>query len=99
MLLLVALNDLGRSHAGVVGILPHLPAGTALAEQVPTLIERHLDLAEAAGGIGLGPMLAGLALECVLLVDQRADAADHLGVVHAGEATPARRSPDTDDRR
>src|SRR4029450_6481870 len=51
-LLLVALDDVGRAHGGLVGGLARLPPGPGLAEQVPALVEGHLD--------GLQPLRGGL---------------------------------------
>ena len=42
-LLLVALDDRGRTHPGVIWILAELAAGVPLAEQIPTLVELDFD--------------------------------------------------------
>ena len=42
-LLLVPLDDGGRTHLGLIGILAELAPGVSLPQQVPTLIEFDLD--------------------------------------------------------
>src|SRR5215207_9748569 len=82
-LLLVALHDLGRAHLGLVGIVAHLATGPPLAEQIPALVERHLDVAQPRRRVRFGALITQAALELVLLVDQRTDPLDHICVVHA----------------
>jgi hypothetical protein len=81
-LLQVALDRAFGADGGGVGVLAGVAAGAALAQQVPALVEGDLDLVEA-GLLGLVEAVAGgLALEGVLLLDQGADAAEDLPVVH-----------------
>src|SRR5690606_22261565 len=58
------------------------PPGPALPQQVPALVERHLDLPQPLGGRLVGPVGGERALERVLLLHQRADPPDDVVVVH-----------------
>jgi hypothetical protein len=59
--LLVALHDLFGSHCSLIRIFSCVTSGPALAEEVPALVERDLDGAEALkfgvreGLAGVGP--------------------------------------------
>src|SRR6476661_5930786 len=79
-LLQVSLHGRLRAHLGLVGVLVVLALGPALAQQVPALVQVGLEPADP------GPRLVGVLLglaELVLLVDQRVDAAEDVGLVHA----------------
>src|SRR5215472_934308 len=87
-LLAVSLHLGHRPHLRLVGILAEFPAGAALAEQVPALVE---------GGLG-GPELLALFLgaqlasaqpgpQVVLGLDELIDPAKDLLVVHATHRT------------
>ena len=61
------LHDARRPHLGGVGVLPGVPSGAPLAEQVPELVKLNLERLEPGA---------------VLFVDQSVDAGYQLGVVH-----------------
>src|SRR6476619_4801495 len=80
LLLEVALDGRFRAHLRLVGVLVVLALGPALAQQVPALVQVGLEPADP------GPLLVGVLLglpKLVLLVDQRVDAAEDVGLVHA----------------
>ena len=72
------LHDVGCPDLGVAGILAGVAAGPALAEQVPALVELHLDLAEPARSGVVQLLVAVLALQLMLLSDELVDAIDDL---------------------
>src|SRR4029079_10247371 len=76
-LLLVVLDRLGAADVGVVGVLAVLTLGPALAQQVPALIEHHLDVLEAV----VVTVLALLA-DRVLLVGERPQLVEDRLIVH-----------------
>src|SRR5512133_2040956 len=97
-LLQVALDRAPGPDPGAVGVLAGVPAGPALAQEVPALVELDLELAQPGLLALVEPVPGGLALQAVLLLDQRADTVQHLLVVHWGllrSATgqPRRRGP------
>jgi hypothetical protein len=57
----VALDRIRGSHAGVIWILAEIPAGAPLPQQIPALIQSHLDRLDAAIDIwtrlAAGPLL------------------------------------------
>ena len=71
----------GRTWA-VSGSWPASRRASALAQQVPALVELDLDVAEAFLLVLVEAFAGGLALEGVLLFDQGADAVENLPVVH-----------------
>src|SRR5947209_4901999 len=79
LLLLVALDGLGIADVGLLGVFPELPAGPALAQEIPTLIE--LDLERVVALMVLGRAV-GLLVELVLLVDEVLDMVKDALVVH-----------------
>src|SRR5581483_12089572 len=82
-LLLIALDHAGVADAGLLGIFPGVPLGPALAEQIPALVEGHLDGLQA-GVLGLGQAVGAAARlqQPLLLGHQVVDAAEHGVVVH-----------------
>src|SRR4051794_38623445 len=82
LLLLVALDRAGGAHRGGIGVGAGGAAGPALAEEVPALVERDLERLQPRLGVGIGTVGGDPLVELVLLVDQRSDAGDELGVVH-----------------
>src|SRR5690348_4397916 len=81
-LLLVALDGLRAAHLRCVRFLPGLAERTALPEQVPALVEAHLDLLEPVVLVRAEPALADLRVELVLLVDEPLDPVVNLFVCH-----------------
>lgn len=83
LLLEVALDLAGRSSRGVVGVLAELLLRAALTQQVPALVEGHLDLLHL-GLLFLAAQLAALSqlAQLVLPVDQRLHPAEDLFVAH-----------------
>src|SRR3954471_8744195 len=79
-LLEVALHGRLGAHLRLVGVLVVLALGPPLPEQVPALVQVCLEPADPLAL--LVGVLRGLA-ELVLLVDQRVDAAEDVGLVHA----------------
>ena len=77
---------------GGVGVLAGVAAGPALAEEVPALVELDLELAEPGLLALVEAAAGGLALQGVLLLDQRADAVHDLLVVHGSPPVGAARS-------
>jgi ketosteroid isomerase-like protein len=67
----------------LIGVLPDVPAGPALAEQVPAPVELHFEVAQAALLV-LGDRRPGgvVALEAVFLIDEGVDVLDDLAVLH-----------------
>src|SRR5258705_13149895 len=97
VLLAVALDDVRGADLGFGRIAPVFTPGAPLAQQVPALVERDLELTQS-GLVGiLRRARLELALELVLLLDQRVDPGDHVGVIHEQKllsfywATSARR--------
>src|SRR5205085_1981266 len=81
-LLLVVLDGALATDLGGVGVEAGVAASAPLAQQVPALVERDLDLLEP-GMLVVAQPDAGLALlELVLLGDECVDPLDDLGVVH-----------------
>ena len=82
-LLPVALDHRLRPHRSLVRILPAGPAGSALPQEVPTLVERDLDLAPS-GFLVFGQPLSHVAgLEAVFLLDELPDSPKDLFVFHS----------------
>src|SRR5204863_1811876 len=80
--LLVALDHLLGTSLGVSRIVARIPAGPSLAQQVPALVERDLDVLQSIE-LGVRQGLAGVrALERVFLVGQLTDAVHDVDVVH-----------------
>src|SRR5215470_1634445 len=78
----VALDGLLVAQAGLPGILPELPLGAALAQQVPPLIQLDLDPPKLLL-LGLARRALGLPLEqLVLPAGQLVDAVGDLLVIH-----------------
>src|SRR4051794_34522160 len=83
VLLLVALDLARRPDLRRSLVLAELAAGAALAQQVPTLVQLHLEVAQprvflgAVNGAGLH-----LFAQRVLLVDEGVDLLEQSGVVH-----------------
>ncbi len=88
-LLQVALHLAGGSDGRAVRVLARRPAGAALAEQVPALVEADLDLAKPFE-LRLAQALVGfrLRLEPVLLGDELVDAADDVCIIHGTNLPP-----------
>jgi len=81
-LLLVVLDDFGVPQLRLGGILSGVPAGPALSEEVPALVQLHLELLEA-GSVLVGKLRRGVSsLELVLLGDETVDLFHDLAVVH-----------------
>jgi hypothetical protein len=81
-LLQVTLDRALRADVGGVGVLAGVAAGSALAEEVPALVELDFDLVEAGLLVVVEAFAGGLAFEDVLLLDEGADAVEDLLVVH-----------------
>jgi hypothetical protein len=82
LLLLVALDDLGPSRLSVVRITTRLAERPSLAQEVPALVERDLDLLEAlAVAIARGSVRLALP-QRVLFVDELLDRPMNLRIVH-----------------
>src|SRR6266542_6892068 len=81
-LLLVALDDLRRPFAGRIGVEIRVAQRTPLAQQVPVLVERDLQLLQAPP-VGVGGVACGFQLpQLVLLGDELLDLPVNLRVVH-----------------
>src|SRR6187551_801031 len=81
-LLLVALDRLRVANLRCVRILAGVAQRTPLPEQVPALVEAHLDLLEPVVLVRAEPALADLRVELVLLVDEPLDPVVNLFVCH-----------------
>jgi NTP pyrophosphatase (non-canonical NTP hydrolase) len=93
-LLLVVLHDVGGADVGIVGVEAGRAASPALTQQVPALVELHLEGVEAGLGLGVETGAAcGRALQGVLFGDQGRDPVEELAVVHAVERTADPRRP------
>lgn len=79
-LLLVVLDDVGRTDAGLLWILAEFPEGSALAQEVPALIQLDLDGFEPLV-LGIGQGL--LAMELMLFLDEVFDVFAH-GLIEVG---------------
>src|SRR6266542_388548 len=80
--LLVALHDRGIAHLGLIGVLACVAPCTALAQQVPALVELHLEGAQPLA-LQRREALADVSLlQTMLLVDQPVDAGHDLPVIH-----------------
>jgi len=80
--LLVALDNTLGSYRCVIGVLPGRAAGAALPEQIPALVERHLDLSEARQLV-VGETRASVGpFQLVLLVGELVDPTHDLVVIH-----------------
>src|SRR5438270_11581899 len=106
-LLLVSLHDGLGPHLRAIGILTGRATGPALPQEVPALVEGHLERSEACQlvtrqtGVGVRPF------QLVLLVGQLADPAHEFLVIHGelplrrttmlaeltGRRTPAKAGP------
>src|SRR5689334_17615647 len=69
-LLFVLLDDLRRTHPRLIRIITEFAQRPPLAQQIPVLIQLHL---EALQAIGLGPAQRFLRVERLLFVDEGAD--------------------------
>ena len=80
--MLVALNDLGRPYPAEARVESCLATGPTLAEQIPALIEAHLEVSQA-GRVDFAQSVTGRCCpdEVVFLVDQRADPIEYI-VIH-----------------
>ncbi len=80
--MLVALDDLGRPYPAEVRVESCLSAGSTLAEQIPALVEAHLEISQA-GRVVLAQSVTGRCGpdEVVFLIDQRADPIEYV-VIH-----------------
>jgi hypothetical protein len=89
--LLVALNDLGRPQPAESWVESCLAAGSTLAQQIPALVEAHLDVPQA-GLVVLAERVAEGRCpdETMFLVDELADPIEHV-VIH-GTHVSLRRS-------
>src|SRR5438067_1141063 len=81
-LLLVALDDVRRARRGGVRVEARLAERLALAQEVPTLVERDLQLLQALPVALAGRSLALALPQIVLLGDEPFDARVDLGIVH-----------------
>lgn len=81
-LLPVVLDGIRVAHFDIVGIHPELSAGTPLPQQVPALIQRLFQLAEAQGVRFVERQLLVLRPKFVFLGDQPIDRLPYLFVVH-----------------
>ena len=64
-LLLIILDDLRRANLRVVRVKPDVAKGTSLAQEVPALIQFHLDLHEPFTiGLGMCPLLVQSVFLC-----------------------------------
>ena len=89
-LLLVALDDLGPSRLSVVRITTRLTERASLAQQVPALVERDLDLLEALS-VAIARGAVRLALpQRVLFLDELLDRPVDLRIVHDATLEEAR---------
>jgi hypothetical protein len=77
--LAVTLDDVGWPDLGGVGLMPELAPGPALAEEVPTLVERDLHLLETLALVRAQP--GELVTEAILLRDQLTDPGQDLSVL------------------
>src|SRR5262245_33102281 len=88
-LLLVSLDDLGRPDGRRVGVEPGVAQSAPLAEQVPALVERDLQLLESTP-LGLTRAAGGFALpQLVLLRDEGLDPRVDLRFVHGSSSAPS----------
>ena len=76
------LDDLGAARCCRVGIEPGLAAGAALGEQVPTLVELHLELVEAVALLRGKPGTDVRPFERVLLLHKLVDRVQQLSILH-----------------
>ena len=68
---------------GLVGIGAGVTKRSALAQQIPALVELHGEVVEpAAILLAEGRTLRGALMELVLLVNERIDAGDDVRIVH-----------------
>ena len=81
-LLPVTLDRRLAADLGLVGVESGVAPGPALSEQVPTLVEGHLDVLQAALFLAAQALAGVGVLESVFLVDEIADAGEEIGVVH-----------------
>jgi hypothetical protein len=81
-LLLVLLDGAPVPHLGGIGVAAVFAGGAALAEKVPALVERRLDLGEAVVVLGRRAVGAFVVEDAVLFADERVDALKDVRVVH-----------------
>jgi hypothetical protein len=76
------------ARLGLVGVLAVLPLGAALAQEIPALVERGVDLVHPRA---LLVGVLGALAELVLLLHQGGDAAQDVLLVHDGPGARRRR--------
>jgi hypothetical protein len=82
-LLLVALDDLGWTNIGIIRIQACIPTRPPLTQQIPTLVERDLELAKV-GDVFLGRRGSSVSsLQRMLVLNKLADPVNDLDLVHA----------------
>src|SRR5690348_9825789 len=82
ILLLVMFNDSWIAHCGLVGVETKLSAGTALTQQVPTLIQSHLDVLHTSMLSIVQLPLFCLFHKLVFLAHQLFDGVQKFAIVH-----------------
>src|SRR6266508_933819 len=84
----VSLHGPGVADARVIGIEAGRAPRPALMQEVPALIQRDAELAQALA-LGVGELASPLPLpELVLLLRELVDPTDHLPVIHLGLLSP-----------
>jgi len=80
--LLVALDDLGRSELGSLGVLAGVAARAPLPQEIPALVERYAQLLQPQP-VGVGCLTRRFSLpELMFLVDHPVDRTVNLWVFH-----------------
>ena len=78
------LDDIGVTHLGLGGVLAGVPARPALAQEIPALVELHLDLLEACPVLLREPLVSMRSLKLVLLRDETVDLLHDRRIVDVG---------------
>jgi hypothetical protein len=91
---LVALDDLRITNRRVVRILPEFFMRTPLAEEVPALIQAHLELPQALMLRLIETAMLRRLQQLMLLIYERIDALQNLTVVHQLPSPWTRRQGD-----
>lgn len=81
-LLAVMLDDAGVARLDLVGVEAELPPGSTLAQKVPALVERFLQLPQAGGACFVERLQLVLRPQLVLFGHQLVDRGSDLVVIH-----------------
>jgi hypothetical protein len=82
-LLLITLDDALWAHCGVIRVLARLATCAPLTQQIPTLVQRDLDLVKASNLFLSRGRTSMFSLERMFVLDELADSVHDFNLVHA----------------